>query len=162
MDLTTLDLTAQADTGRTLDLVHPLTKDPLRDDNGAAITITLRGPWSRAWQQMLHERVDQDRHALLHPEAPRPSSAEEYNRTLDRLTALTVTWSGIAWHGATLDPTPENIRRVYDQFWWIRQQVDAFVADEEAFFGARSANSSTGTASGAGTSTPTAPSPADG
>ena len=54
--------------------------------------------------------------------------------SLDLLVSVTVSWEGIAENGVPLDCTPENVRRVYSELPFIREQVDDFFADRRNFF----------------------------
>jgi hypothetical protein len=47
---------------------------------------------------------------------------------------LTVAWEGFTLDGVKLDCTPENVRTVYNEWSWIKEQVSEFVADRANFF----------------------------
>lgn len=53
---------------------------------------------------------------------------------LELLVGVTVGWEGIAESGDPLQCTPENVRRVYTELPWIREQVDEFLGDRRNFF----------------------------
>ena len=54
--------------------------------------------------------------------------------SLDLLVGVTVAWDGIAENGAILPFSPENVRRVYENYPFIREQVDEFLGDRRNFF----------------------------
>lgn len=53
---------------------------------------------------------------------------------LDLLVHCTVSWDGVTENGQALECTPENVRRVYTSYPWLREQVDQAVADRANFF----------------------------
>lgn len=56
---------------------------------------------------------------------------------LDILVAATESWEwagDLSFHGEKPEATPENIRRVYKELPWARQQIDDALGDEAAFF----------------------------
>ena len=54
---------------------------------------------------------------------------------LTLLVKQTVAWQGVALGDDLLECTEANVRRVYTEFPWIRQQVDTFVNDISNYLG---------------------------
>ena len=54
--------------------------------------------------------------------------------SIDDLVKLTVSWEGFTLDSKKLDCTPENVRKVYNEWSWIKEQVSEFVADRANFF----------------------------
>ena len=59
MDLATLNLTEHANNGATLEVLHPITGDVLRDKNGQAVTICLLGSDSTPMRNAMSARAKQ-------------------------------------------------------------------------------------------------------
>ena len=60
--------------------------------------------------------------------------AESLEReAVEVLIVCTKDWKGIGEAGADLPCTPENVRRVYSTYLWLREQVDEFVEDRGNF-----------------------------
>lgn len=53
---------------------------------------------------------------------------------LDLLVGVTVGWEGVVFSGQPLEFTEENVRQVYTDFRFIREQVDEFVGQRANFF----------------------------
>jgi hypothetical protein len=53
---------------------------------------------------------------------------------IDDLVKLTTSWSGFLLDGKKLECTPENVRSVYSDWEWIKEQAQEFVANRANFF----------------------------
>jgi hypothetical protein len=49
--------------------------------------------------------------------------------------SVTTGWSGIVWEGQPLGFSEENAKMLFTARPWIRDQMDAFMADRSNFFG---------------------------
>jgi hypothetical protein len=123
-----------ADDGAVLNIVHPETEEVIE-----GMTITLLGQDSKVYrklqmgkQQAALNRISKGKKAV---DFDAEKLAED---SIDDLVKLTVSWSGFTLEGKKLDCTPENIRSVYADWAWIKEQVQEFVADRANFFRANS------------------------
>jgi hypothetical protein len=102
--------------------------DPV-DGSATGATITLAGrysPTARAATFALAEKAD-----IGNPDSPAAFDA----KLLDLLAACTMDWAEMVEHGEPLACTPENAKRVYIEYPWLREQVQvAFLASAD-FFG---------------------------
>jgi hypothetical protein len=139
LDLSTLN---PVDDGVALELSHPVTGEVLRDDQGVAISITLLGQDSEAYQRA--ENQAQNRRLRDASRGRRATLTAEQIKAeaLEVLVACTVAWHGVVFEGVALECTATNVRRLYTERAWIREQVDAFVADRANFFGRSKGSSS--------------------
>ena len=65
----------------------------------------------------------------------RSISAERLEENaLELLIEATLDWEGLVEDGRELACTPENVRRVYQNMPFIREQVDEFLGDRRNFF----------------------------
>lgn len=63
------------------------------------------------------------------------ASAERMDEdALTLLVGATVSWSGVMENGEMLECTPENVRRLYTDLPFVREQVDMFLGDRKNFF----------------------------
>jgi len=62
--------------------------------------------------------------------------SEVERKTIDRLVALTTSWSGIDMDGKPFPCKPENVRSIYENpgYRWLRDQVAAFIDEPSNFF----------------------------
>jgi hypothetical protein len=119
-----------ADDGAVLQIVHPETEEVID-----GMTITLLGQDSKVYrkiqlakQQAALNRISKGKKAV---DFDAEKLAED---SIDDLVKLTVSWEGFTLDSKKLDCTPENVRKVYNEWSWIKEQVSEFVADRANFF----------------------------
>lgn len=120
----------KADDGAILEVVHPESEEII-----PGMTITLLGQDSKVYrkiqlakQQAALNRIAKGKKAI---ELDAEKLVED---SIDDLVKITTAWSGFMLDGKELKCTPENIRTVYSEWAWIREQVQEFVADRSNFF----------------------------
>lgn len=120
----------KADDGAILQIVHPESEEPID-----GMTITLLGQDSKVYrkiqlakQQAALNRIAKGKRAV---DLDAEKLAED---SIDDLVQLTTDWSGFMLDGVTLGCTAENVRKVYGEWAWIKEQVQEFVADRSNFF----------------------------
>lgn len=129
MDLNSLK-PLMADDGAVLSLVHPETEEVIE-----GMTITLLGQDSKVYrkiqlakQQTALNRISKGKKAV---DFDAEKLAED---SIDDLVKLTVSWTGFTLDGDKLECTPDNVRKVYGEWVWIKEQVAEFVAERANFF----------------------------
>jgi hypothetical protein len=120
----------RADDGAVLEVVHPESEEVI-----PGMTITLLGQDSKVYrkiqlakQQAALNRIAKGKKAV---DLDAEKLAED---SIDDLVQLTTGWSGFTLDGVTLECTPDNVRKVYSEWAWIKEQVQEFVADRSNFF----------------------------
>lgn len=131
MDLLTLDLNAHGNRGAWVDILHPVTREPI------GVRIRVLGLDSDAVQAAI-ERDKRERLEALKSAAPlyKPATDEaEERRALALLAAATTDWEGVALGDEVLTCNPANCTRLYGHkgMRWLRDQVDAAVASRALF-----------------------------
>jgi hypothetical protein len=130
LDLKTLDITEAANAGQVMEVLHPATNQPLEDDEGEPVLITLAGIDSEVFRKA--QRAATNRRLAV--KGRTKITADELEQdALEALVACTLDWSGIAIGGEVLECTKANVRKVYTEFRWLREQVDEFVGDRAGF-----------------------------
>jgi hypothetical protein len=122
MDLAKFDNTA-ADTGMVMQLLSPVTDEPTDS------TITLYGADSSVYRCTI-KNIGNRR---MQRGNKRVTSEAIEAEGIELLTACTASWENIEIDGEVLKCTPENIKRIYTEFIWVREQVDAFIGDRANF-----------------------------
>ncbi|SFS42233.1 hypothetical protein [Brevundimonas viscosa] len=127
MDLASLDTADVANEGVAMP-VHGPDGQPVLQEDGAAVTITLLGDDS-------DELVKFDRQLVNRSlRGGQPITAELAEaKEISRLARATVGWSGIVLDGEVLKFSEENAKKLYKRLRWLRQQVRVFVADRANF-----------------------------
>lgn len=131
-DLKDLDTVAAADLGSTLEIRHPTTGAVLANGDGRSVTLTLAGMDSSRAKRT--ERAALDRR--LKQSAGRRSAVTATDidsDSLEVLASVTLSWSGFVVDGQEIECTPENAKRLYKQWPWLREQAQAFVEDRANF-----------------------------
>lgn len=120
----------KADDGAILEVVHPESEEII-----PGMTITLLGQDSKVYrkiqlakQQAALNRIAKGKKAI---ELDAEKLVED---SIDDLVKITTAWSGFMLDGKELECTPENVRTVYSEWAWIKEQVQEFVADRSNFF----------------------------
>lgn len=132
IDLSSFDTVSAANAGATMELLHPATKTPLRQENGEPITITVAGMDSdvfrKAQRGATNRRLAQRGKVKL--------NAEELEaESIETLAACTLGWSGIVVAGQPLPFDRANAVKLYTTLPWVREQLDEFVADRANYLG---------------------------
>lgn len=129
MDLKNLK-PVMADEGALMQVRHPETEEAIE-----GMTIILLGQDSAVYrkiqlakQQAALSRISKGKKAV---DLDAEKLAED---SIDDLVKLTVDWEGFTLDGKALEATPENVRMVYSEWNWIKEQAQEFVADRANFF----------------------------
>lgn len=118
-----------------LELMHPQSYSPLTDDDGNVASITLHGPDSNEQKKARRKWMDKALNNGAKRKKMNISSEQIEAQAIDILVAATADWSNIGYEGEDLDCTPENVRKIYTEVPFIREQVDEFINDRSNFLG---------------------------
>lgn len=123
------------DTPAKLVLVHPTTRQPLRNDTGEEAYILLYSNDSEIARN--HNLAIQRRRLRAARGRMRIEPEEIEADTVELFARLTAGWLLVGLDGAVLDVpfSVENARELYaaPPLAWVREQVDEFVADRGNF-----------------------------
>jgi len=117
--------------GEWLELLHPVTGQVIRDDDDNAMRVRLVGKDSKEYRKA--QRAITERRLKSRSRANRFDADGIEQEATDLLVACTVGWEGFAEDGKDLEFNKANIRKVYTNYPWIREQVDEFVDDRGNF-----------------------------
>jgi hypothetical protein len=122
-----MDISSIAPTVNELKILHPSTAESI------GLTIRIQPITSPAVREV-QRRITNE---TLRTKG-RGMTAEKMDaHRLDILVAATAGWSwegDATWNGEKPEATPAAIRKVYKDAPWIKEQVDAALNDEAAFF----------------------------
>jgi hypothetical protein len=131
MDLAKLNLTEHANQGATMEVFHPITNEKLLDNNGYPVTITMLGADSTKMRQAMSDRAKRQ---LSKKQQQIQSIDDAEKLSAELLATITIAWSGMTENGESIECNAENAVRLYTQYSWLRQQVDAFTTDRANFY----------------------------
>jgi hypothetical protein len=138
MDLQKLNSVDACEKGAVLSIVDPRDEETILTDDATKepITITVIGRDSKLYQEQQHKAVDKRiNRRIAKGKKEKLSSAELEDDTLETLVKCTRAWSHIAYGGKELECTPENVRMIYTNVPWLREQVNEFIGDRANFLG---------------------------
>lgn len=119
-----------ADDGAVLNIVHPETEEVID-----GMTITLLGQDSKLYRKIQLSKQQAALNRMAKGKKALDLDAEKLSEdSIDDLVKLTTAWSGFVLDGKDLDCTPENVRAVYSDWSWIKEQVQEFVGNRANFF----------------------------
>jgi hypothetical protein len=132
-----MDTITLSEKGVALPILRPDTGQPLINDLGQAVTITVYGPDSKIYAKS--EREAQKARVAA---SMRAEEVDDESMRVDLLARVTKSWTGIAdKKGGQVNCTPEVAAAIYTQFPLIRDQVANFVTNRRNFIKASPAAS---------------------
>lgn len=129
-DLNELNVEA-ADEGVWMQLEHPADGTPLENDQGQAMRIKLAGRDSERFKRIQRRLGDR----RLSGKKKNLSFREAESEALNLLANCTLDWEGIQENDEPVEFTDENVKRLYQKYPWIKDQVDEFITDRTNFLG---------------------------
>lgn len=124
MDLSIIREQAQEEAWLTIQ--HPVT--------GVETTMRLRllSPDSERYRALSNRLLNSKVRAITR--GSQLSVEESSENALHLLVQATTAWEGVIFGGQPLEFSPENVKTVYSDFPFIREQVDRFIGDRRNFF----------------------------
>ena len=124
MDLSTIRKQAQEEAW--LPIMHPVTGVE------TSMRIRLLSPDSERYRAIDYSIRNAATQTLARRGRFSAEGMEESNMRL--LVQATVGWEGVIFDGQEIEFTPANVKMVYTDFPFIREQVDRFLGDRRNFF----------------------------
>ena len=132
MDLSKLAISSESTS--TMEVVHPGTLDPLVDDQGKPVTISVYSPESEQMKDFERSMFNKAVKKMRQRRNQNSMDYEQIQSTIvDRAVAATAGWENIAFDGKELACNPKNARMLYTKISWIKNQVIDFLNDEGNF-----------------------------
>jgi hypothetical protein len=126
LDLASLDLAPSAEAGATMQLLHPVSAEPL------GITMEVMGQDAPTYRKNLRKLRD-----MLAKQGEDDEDEDPDKRDLTRIARLSACavrgWAGVQWKGQDLPYSFENAVMVFAALPWISEQV-GFFRDRRANF----------------------------
>lgn len=139
MDLGKLDTVAACDAGAEIELLHPVSKDPI------GVFVSIRGKDSNAFKmhirQSINAKLNQQR-ANRNRRAPQLTLESSEDEALDALVVCVTGWRTveggesfphIKFNGEELTFNAVNAKRLMAALPWMKQQLDEEIGDLENF-----------------------------
>lgn len=125
------DLKPKSDTVE-VEIVHPNTQEPLKNEDGSVMTITMYAPHSKEYKAVVHEQTNK-RLKQTAKTKKIEITAEELERTgLQLLAKVTKAWN-ITYGGEQPKFTVDAAVELYDEVFWIKDQIEEAINDSLDF-----------------------------
>ena len=121
MDLT--DLKPKSDLA-VIELKHPMDKTPLVDADGKPFTITILLRHTKEYRDLDYEMAD--RRAARMAKAKKSDEVmktKDLMSDINEITEKSVKGYYLVENGQPVDFTPENTKRILEDYHWIKEQV---------------------------------------
>ena len=130
MDL--MDLKPKSEVIEVL-LLHPNTLEPILNDDGSEMSISIYALHSKEYKQIVHDQQDRRIKVLQKKSNSAPYSASDLERdALELLAKATKEWD-ITYGGEKPKLTLGKAKEVYSEVFWLRAQVEEALTESTDF-----------------------------
>jgi len=113
-------------------LVHPNTGDTLKNDDKSDMTITVYASHSKEHKAVLHEQTNKRLKAMQAGKKQEFTAQDIEEATLTLLSKVTAEWN-ITYGGEKPKLTVTKAKELYDEVFWIKDQIEGALADSLDF-----------------------------
>ena len=113
-------------------LVHPNTGDTLKNDDKTDMTIIVHASHSKEYKTALHEQTNKRLKAMQSGKKQEITAQDMEEATLTLLSKVTADWN-ITYDGEKPKLTVAKAKDLYDEVFWIKDQIEEAVADSLDF-----------------------------
>lgn len=125
------DLKPKSDTVE-VEIVHPNTLEPLKNEDESTMTITMYAPHSKEYKAVVHEQTNK-RLKQSQKNKRMELTAEDLERTgLELLAKATKSWN-ITFGGKQPKYSVDAAIDIYDEVFWIRDQIEEAINESLDF-----------------------------
>lgn len=115
------DLKPTSDT-IVVELKHPITGEDLVKDDGTVMSIEVYAPYAKEYKKVFHEQANKRLQKRSKSGKTDFTYEEIEEGSLDLLTKATVNWN-LQFGGANLPFSIGKAKEIYDEYFWIKEQV---------------------------------------
>ncbi len=130
-----MDLKDLIPTTNTVDveLIHPFSEEPLLNDDGTPMSITLYAAHSKEYKAALHEQTNIRLKKAQDNKGKIEVTAEEMEKSnIDLIAKATKSWN-LTFDGDSPDFTVAKAKELYDEVFWMRGQIEEALANSLDF-----------------------------
>ena len=129
-----MDLINLKPTSETVEvtLLHPNTGEPLKNDDDTDMTITVYASHSKEHKAAMHEQTNKRLKAMQSGKKQEITAQDMEEAGLTLLSKITADWN-ITYGGAKPKLTVAKAKDIYDEVFWIKDQIEEALADSLDF-----------------------------
>lgn len=109
-----------------IEITHPVTGEAL------GVTISVMSPDSDDYRKIALQQQNENI-KYVRKNRGKTTAEKMAEDSMNLLVAITVGWNGLLENGQPIPFTPDNVRKVYTEFPFIKETVDEFTADRRNF-----------------------------
>lgn len=113
-------------------LVHPNTGDKLKNDDKTEMTITVYASHSKEYKSAMHEQTNKRLKAMQGGKKQEITAQDMEEAGLSLLSKITAGWD-ITYGGEKPKLTVAKAKELYDEVFWIKDQIEEALADSLDF-----------------------------
>ena len=113
-------------------LVHPNTGDVLKNDDKSDMTITVYASHAKEHKTVLHEQTNKRLKAMQAGKKQDFTAQDIEEAALTLLSKVTAEWN-ITYGGEKPKLTVTKAKELYDEVFWIKDQIEGALADSLDF-----------------------------
>ena len=125
------DLTPNLD-DVVIDIKHPVTGEVLKNDDDTDMTITILAPHSKEYKKFQHAQISKRLQKAQKSKSQDVDYSDIEEATLEVLANTTKAWN-LTFDGENPELTVERAKKMYDEVFWIRNQVEEAAAESMDF-----------------------------
>ena len=125
------DLTPKLD-DIVVELKHPVTEEALKNDDGTVMTITVLAPHSKEYKKLQHDQISKRLKKAQKSKSQEVDFSDIEEATLEVLSKATKAWN-ITFGGEKPALSIAKAKDLYDEVFWIKNQIEEEVSDSLAF-----------------------------
>jgi hypothetical protein len=113
-------------------LVHPNTGDKLKNDDKTDMTITVHASHSKEYKAAMHEQTNKRLKSMQSGKKQEITAQDMEEAGLSLLSKITDSWD-ITYGGEKPKLTVAKAKELYDEVFWIKDQIEEALADSLDF-----------------------------
>jgi len=111
---------------------HPVSKEPLKNEDGSEMSITIYAPYSKEYKKVAYE-IANKRLKNAQSKGKKDFSMEDFEEaSLESLAKTTKEWN-ITYGGEQPKLSVDKAKEVYDKVFWIKAQIDEALENSLSF-----------------------------
>ena len=125
------DLTPNLD-DLVISVIHPVTSEVLKNDDGTVMTITVMSPYSKEYKKLQHEQITKRLNKAQKSKSQEVDYSDIEEATLEVLSKATKSWD-ITFDGEKPELTVDKAKAMYEDVFWLKTQLEEEVSESMAF-----------------------------
>lgn len=117
----------------TITLYHPATRKPLLNADSTPMTITVHGPYSERYKNVIREQQQRRMNDMTRGDGGNMTPEEVEALSNDLLLRCVEDWHLTLEGDTTLPYTPDAVEGVMTEFPWLRDQVNTAMGNVAGF-----------------------------